>query len=70
MRAQLITYQLQDISQAEYLEQMAEPDAPVLAKIPGLISKPGWQTKRKTLLEVSICGRTKLQWKTSCILIL
>ena len=39
MHAQLITYQLQDISQAEYLEQMVEPDAPVLAKVPGLISK-------------------------------
>jgi hypothetical protein len=39
MRAQLITYQLQDISQADYLEQMVEPDAPVLAKVPGLISK-------------------------------
>src|SRR5206468_9158548 len=39
MRAQLITYQLKDISQAEYLKQMVEPDAPVLAKVPGLISK-------------------------------
>jgi hypothetical protein len=39
MRAQLITYQLGDISQAEYLKQMVEPDAPVLAKVPGLISK-------------------------------
>ena len=39
MHAQLITYQLQDISQAEYLKQMVEPDAPVLAKVPGLISK-------------------------------
>jgi hypothetical protein len=39
MHAQLITYQLRDISQAEYLEQMVEPDAPVLAKVPGLISK-------------------------------
>jgi hypothetical protein len=39
MHAQLITYQLKDISQAEYLKQMVEPDAPVLAKVPGLISK-------------------------------
>ena len=39
MHAQLITYQLKDISQPEYLKQMVEPDAPVLAKVPGLISK-------------------------------
>ena len=39
MQAQLITYQLKDISQAEYLKQMVEPDAPVIAKVPGLISK-------------------------------
>jgi hypothetical protein len=39
MHAQLITYQLKDISQPEYLEQMVEPDAPVVAKVPGLISK-------------------------------
>ena len=39
MQAQLITYQLTDISQAEYLRQMVEPDAPVLANVPGLISK-------------------------------
>jgi len=39
MQAQIITYQLTDISQAEYLKQMVEPDAPVLAKVPGLISK-------------------------------
>jgi hypothetical protein len=39
MHAQLITYQLRDISQADYLRQMVEPDAPVLAKVPGLISK-------------------------------
>ncbi len=43
MQAQLITYQLGDISQAKYLEQMVEPDAPVLAKVPGLISKT-WLT--------------------------
>src|SRR6476619_3107162 len=39
MHAQLTTYQLKDISHAEYLKQMVEPDAPVLAKVPGLISK-------------------------------
>jgi hypothetical protein len=39
MHAQLITYQLRNISQADYLEQMVEPDAPVLANVPGLISK-------------------------------
>ena len=39
MQAQLITYRLTDISQTEYLKQMVEPDAPVLAKVPGLISK-------------------------------
>jgi len=39
MHAQLITYQLKDISQADYLKQMVEPDAPVLAKVPGLVSK-------------------------------
>ena len=33
MQAQLITYQLKDISQAEYLKQMVEPDAPILAKV-------------------------------------
>src|ERR1044071_4000251 len=39
MQAQVMTYQLNDISQAEYLKQMVEPDAPVLAKVKGLISK-------------------------------
>ena len=39
MHAQLITYQLKDVSQAEYLQQMVEPDAPVLANVPGLVSK-------------------------------
>lgn len=40
MHAQLITYQLKDISQADYLKNMVEPDAPVIAaKVPGLISK-------------------------------
>src|SRR3954464_11997028 len=39
MQAQLITYQLDDISQAEYLKQMVEPDAPILANVKGLISK-------------------------------
>jgi hypothetical protein len=39
MHAQIITYQLNDISQAEYLNQMVEPDAPILADVSGLISK-------------------------------
>jgi hypothetical protein len=39
MHAQLITYHLSDISQTEYLEQMVEPDAPILANVSGLISK-------------------------------
>jgi hypothetical protein len=39
MHAQLITYQLKDISQVEYLKQMVEPDAPIIAEVKGLISK-------------------------------
>lgn len=39
MQAQIITYQLNDISQADYLKKMVEPDAPVLANVNGLISK-------------------------------
>lgn len=39
MQAQLITYQLHDISQSDYLTKMVEPDAPVLATVNGLISK-------------------------------
>jgi|ERR1041385_7068962 hypothetical protein len=39
MQAQIITYQLHDISQADYLKQMVEPDALVLANVKGLISK-------------------------------
>jgi hypothetical protein len=39
MHAQVITYQLNDISQAEYLKQMVEPDAPIIANVKGLISK-------------------------------
>ena len=39
MHAQLITYQLNNISQADYLKQMVEPDAPILANVKGLISK-------------------------------
>ena len=46
MQAQLITYQLNDISQAEYLKQMVEPDAPILAKVKGLISKV-WLTNEE-----------------------
>ena len=39
MHEQIITYQLRDITHADYLKQMVEPDAPVLAKVPGLVSK-------------------------------
>ena len=39
MQAQIITYQLGDISQAEYLKQMVIPDAPILSEVKGLISK-------------------------------
>jgi hypothetical protein len=39
MHAQIITYHLNDISQTEYLKQMVEPDAPILADVNGLISK-------------------------------
>jgi len=39
MHAQLITYRLNDISQTDYLKQMVEPDAPILANVKGLISK-------------------------------
>ena len=39
MQAQIITYQLKNISQADYLKRMVEPDAPVLAGVKGLISK-------------------------------
>ena len=39
MQAQIITYQFKDISQEEYLKQMVEPDAPILANVNGLISK-------------------------------
>lgn len=39
MHAQVITYQLSGISQAEYLKQMVEPDAPIIANVKGLISK-------------------------------
>ena len=46
MQAQLITYQLKDISQPEYLKQMDEPDAPILAKVKGLISKV-WLTNEE-----------------------
>ncbi len=39
MHAQIITYQLNDISQAEYLKQMVEPDAPIISNVKGLVSK-------------------------------
>jgi len=46
MQAQIITYQLKDISQPEYLKQMVEPDAPILANVKGLISKV-WLTDKE-----------------------
>lgn len=66
MHAQLITYQLNDISQTEYLKQMVEPDAPILADVSGLISKVWWQTKKKIHLVVFICGKAKNPWKPLC----
>jgi hypothetical protein len=39
MHAQIITYKLKDVSASDYQKMMVEPDAPVLAKVPGLISK-------------------------------
>jgi hypothetical protein len=39
MHAQIITYQLGDISKNDYRTQMVEPDAPILADVNGLISK-------------------------------
>ena len=39
MQAQLITYRLADISQADYLKHMVEPDALAIAKVNGLVSK-------------------------------
>jgi Putative mono-oxygenase ydhR len=39
MQIQIITYQLKDISQEGYLAQMVNPDAPILADVPGLIWK-------------------------------
>ncbi len=39
MHAQIITYQLKDIDQEDYMKQMVQPDAPMLANVPGLHSK-------------------------------
>jgi len=39
MHAQIITYQLKDISDADYQDRMVKPDAPLLAAVPGLHSK-------------------------------
>ncbi len=39
MHAQIITYRLKDISATDYQKQMIEPDAPILAAVPGLRSK-------------------------------
>jgi hypothetical protein len=70
MHAQLITYQLKDISQAEYLKQMVEPDAPIIAKVKGLISKVWLTDEEKNTFAASIYGKTKPPWKTLCILTL
>lgn len=39
MHAQIITYQLQNISPADYQSSMVAPDAPRLANVPGLLAK-------------------------------
>ncbi|MGL5825052.1 MAG: YdhR family protein [Nocardioides sp.] len=39
MHAQLITYQLADISAEQYTEQMVEPDSAYFATLGGLVSK-------------------------------
>ncbi|MCZ8283440.1 MAG: YdhR family protein [Aquidulcibacter sp.] len=39
MHAQIITYKLNGISNAEYAARMVEPDAPILAEVAGLHSK-------------------------------
>ena len=39
MHAQIITYQLKNISPEDYVKQMVQPDAPVIAKALGLHSK-------------------------------
>ena len=39
MHAQIITYQLKNISQEDYVNHMVQPDAPLLAEVPGLYSK-------------------------------
>ena len=39
MHAQIITYELKDVDQAFYLENMVNPDAVFLAEYPGLLSK-------------------------------
>ena len=49
MQAQIITYQLNDISQTDYLKKMVEPDAPVLAKVSGLISKVWLSNEEKNM---------------------
>lgn len=39
MHAQMITYQLKDISETDYVAKMVAPDGPILAAVPGLLSK-------------------------------
>jgi heme-degrading monooxygenase HmoA len=47
MHAQMITYQLKDISEADYVAKMVAPDAPILATVPGLLSKVWLANKDK-----------------------
>lgn len=39
MHAQITTYKLKDVPEADYIARMVEPDSPVLADVPGLHSK-------------------------------
>jgi hypothetical protein len=65
MHAQLITYQLKDISQPDYLKQMVEPDAPILAGVKGLISKVWLADIEKNTFGGLTYGKTKRPWKIS-----
>ena len=70
MHAQLITYQLRGITQADYLKQMVEPDAPVLAKVSGLISKVWLADEETNTFGGFYLWENRLQWTTSCTPIL
>lgn len=47
MHAQMITYKLQDISEEDYVAKMVAPDGPILAAVPGLLSKVWLANKEK-----------------------